>query len=105
MALRLAATRQAARKGEGLAAVAYSFARRPGQISGDRVLHQVIVDAAARTANARLGGLSVYQAKEGAITVAATYGYFSDSAGHLRIVPGSGIIGGVFSSRRLPAEI
>jgi diguanylate cyclase (GGDEF)-like protein len=100
MALRLAATRQAARKGEGLAAVAYSFARRLGQISGDRALHQFIVDAAARTANARLAGLSVYHAKEGAITVAATYGYSSESVGHVRIVPGSGIIGGVFSSKK-----
>lgn len=100
MALRLASARQAARRGEGLAAVAYSFARKLGQVAGDRVLHQFIVDAAAKTANARLGGLSVYQAKEGAITVSATYGYPSEAVGHVRIVPGSGIIGGVFSSKK-----
>jgi diguanylate cyclase (GGDEF)-like protein len=100
MALRLSAARQAARKGEGLAAVAYSFARKLGQISGDRVLHQFIVDAAAKTANARLGALSVYHAKEGSITVSATYGYPSETVGHVRIVPGSGIIGGVFSSKK-----
>lgn len=100
IALRLASARQAARKGEGLAAIAYSFARRLSQISGDRLLHQFIVDAAAKTANARLGGLSVYHAKEGAITVSATYGYPSETVGHVRIVPGSGIIGGVFSSKK-----
>jgi diguanylate cyclase (GGDEF)-like protein len=100
MALRLAAARQAARKGEGLAAIAYSFARRLSQVTGDRLLHQFIVDAAARTANARLGGLSVYHAKEGAITVAATHGYPSETVGHVRIVPGSGIIGGVFASKK-----
>jgi diguanylate cyclase (GGDEF)-like protein len=100
MALRLASARQAARRGEALAAVAYSFARKLGQVSGDRVLHQFIVDASAKTANARLAGLSVYHPKEGAISVAATYGYPSEVAGHVRIVPGSGIIGGVFSSKK-----
>ena len=100
LALRLAGARQATRRGEALADVAYSFARKLGQVSGDRVLHQFIVDAAARTANARLGGLSVYHAKEGAITVAATFGYPSETVGHVRILPGSGIIGGVFASRK-----
>ena len=100
MALRLASARQAARRGEALAAVAYSFARKLGQINGDRVLHQFIVDAAAKTANARLAGLSVYHAKEGAITVSATYGYPSEAVGHVRIAPGSGIIGGVFASKK-----
>lgn len=100
MALRLASARQAARASEGLASVAYSFARKLGQITGDRALHQFIIDTAARTANARLGGLSVYHAHEGAITVAATHGYPCESVGHVRIVPGAGIIGGVFSSRK-----
>jgi diguanylate cyclase (GGDEF)-like protein len=100
IALRLASARQAARRGEALAAVAYSFARKLGQISGERVLHQFIVDAAAKTANARLAGLSVYHPKEGAITVSATYGYPSEAVGHVRIAPGSGIIGGVFSSKK-----
>ena len=100
MALRLASARQAARKGEGLAATAYSFARRLGQLRGERPLHQFIVDAAARTANARLAGLAVYHAKEGAITVTATHGYPSEIVGHVRIIPGSGIIGGVFSSKK-----
>ena len=100
MALKLSAARQAARTHAGIAASAYGFARRLSQLSGERELHQFIVDAAARAANARLAGLSVYQPKEAAITVAATYGYPSESVGHVRIAPGSGIIGGVFSSKR-----
>jgi diguanylate cyclase (GGDEF)-like protein len=100
IAMRLAATRQSARRHESLAADAYLFARKLGQVTGDRLLHQVIVDAAARTAHARLGSLSVYQAKEGAIAVTATYGYPSEAVGHVRIIPGSGIVGGVFSSKK-----
>ena len=100
MALRLTAARQAARTHAGIAASAYGFARRMSQLSGERELHQFIVDATARAANARLAGLSVYQPKEAAITVAATYGYPSESVGHVRIAPGSGIIGGVFSSKK-----
>jgi diguanylate cyclase (GGDEF)-like protein len=100
IALRLSAAQQGARRGERLAAVAYSFARKLSQINGNHVLHQFIVDAAAKITNARLGGLSVYHAKEGAIAVAATYGYPSEAVGHVRIVPGSGIIGGVFASKK-----
>ena len=100
IALRLSAARRAARTHAGTAASAYGFARRLSQLSGERALHQFIVDATARAANARLAGLSVYQPKEGAITVAATYGYPSERVGHVRIAPGFGIIGGVFSSKR-----
>ncbi len=100
LALRLSAARQAARTHAGIAASAYGFARTLSQLSGERELHQFIVDATARAANARLAGLSIYQPKEAAITVAATYGYPSESVGHVRIAPGSGIIGGVFSSKK-----
>ena len=69
-------------------------------MSGDRTLHQCIVDTAAQMTDARLAGLSMYQAQEGALAVSATYGYPSESVGHVRIVPGSGIIGGVFASKK-----
>ena len=64
IALRLSAARRAARTHAGIAASAYGFARRLSQLSGERALHQFIVDATARAANARLAGLSVYQPKE-----------------------------------------
>jgi diguanylate cyclase (GGDEF)-like protein len=100
MALRLSAARYVARTHAGIAASAYGFARRLGQLHGERELHQFIVDATARAVNARLGGLSVYRPTEAAITVAATYGYSSESVGHVRITPGTGIIGGVFASKK-----
>ena len=100
MALRLTAARHTARTQAGIAASAYGFARRMSQLSGERELHQFIVDATARAVNARLAGLSIYQPKEAAITVAATHGYSSESVGHVRITPGSGIIGGVFASKK-----
>ncbi len=100
MAIRLASTRAATRRSAAVATVAYSFARKLGHITGDRTVHQFIVETAARTANARLAGLSVYRPKEGVITIAATYGYATEEVGHVRIVPGTGIIGGVFSSRK-----
>lgn len=100
IALRLSAARRAARAQAGRAASAYGFARRLSQLSGGRALHQFIVEGTARAANARLAGLSLYQAKEAAITVAATYGYPSERVGHVRIAPGAGIIGGVFSSKK-----
>jgi len=100
MAIRLAAARQVARSNELLAATAHAFARRLTQLSGDRTLHQCIVDTAAQMTSARLAGLSMFQPQEGTLAMAATYGYPAESVGHVRIVPGSGIIGGVFASKK-----
>jgi diguanylate cyclase (GGDEF)-like protein len=100
IAIRLASARQVSRSNELLAAMAHAFARKLTQLSGDRTLHQCIVDTAAQMTDARLAGLSMYQPDEGALAVAATYGYPAESVGHVRIVPGSGIIGGVFSSKK-----
>lgn len=100
MAVRLASNRRKAQAAEELGATAYNFARKVAQISGDQVLYQHIVDTAAKTANARFGSLSVFEAKEGALTVAATHGYPREDVRHVHILPGAGIIGGVFSSRR-----
>jgi diguanylate cyclase (GGDEF)-like protein len=100
IAIRLAAARNASRSNELLAATAHAFAQKLTRLSGDRTLHQCIVDTAAQMTDARLAGLSMYQAQEGALSVSATYGYPSASVGHVRIVPGSGIIGGVFASKK-----
>jgi diguanylate cyclase (GGDEF)-like protein len=100
IAIRLAAARNASRSNELLAATAHAFAQKLTRLSGDRSLHQCIVDTAAQMTDARLAGLSMYQAHEGALAVSATYGYPSESVGHVRIVPGSGIIGGVFASKK-----
>jgi len=100
IAIRLAAARHVSRSNELLAATAHAFARKLTQLSGDRTLYQCIVDTAAQMTDARLGGLSMYQPQEGALAMAATYGYPPESVGHVRIVPGSGIIGGVFATKK-----
>ena len=100
IAIKLASARQVSRSNELLALTTHAFARKLTQLSGDRTLHQCIVDTAAQMADARLAGLSMYQPEEGTLAVAATYGYPAESVGHVRIVPGSGIIGGVFSSKK-----
>ena len=100
IAIRLAAARQASRSNQLLAATAHAFARKLTQLSGDRTLYQCIVDTAAQMTDARLAGLSMYQPHEGALSVAATFGYPPESVGHVRIVPGAGIIGGVFATKK-----
>ena len=100
LALRLVASCETARKTGSVATSAYGLARRLGQVSGEDVIHRVIVESAARAASARLAGLSVYRPRDGAISIAATFGYPSESVGHVRIMPGAGIIGGVFASRK-----
>jgi diguanylate cyclase (GGDEF)-like protein len=100
MAIRLSAERQASRSREALSACTQAFAHKLTQVRDARILHQTIVDTAADIAGARLGGLSMYDPREGAIAVAATHGYPSETVGHVRIVPGSGIIGGVFASKK-----
>jgi diguanylate cyclase (GGDEF)-like protein len=100
MALRLAAARHAARQAENLTDLAYSFARRLVQTHGVRALHQLIVDTAAATANASLASLAVYHPKDGALSIQATHGYPSETVSHVRIVPGSGIIGGIFTTKK-----
>jgi len=100
MAIRLVASREAAARSAVLTGVAYGFARNLGHVTGHRLLYRYIVAAAARAANARLVSLSVYDAKEGTIAVSATHGYPDAAVEDVRIAPGAGIIGGVFSSKK-----
>lgn len=100
MALRLVSMRQTARRFQKLADRAEALTRRLGPITGERLLHQTIIENAAQATNARLASLSLFQPKTGAIVVRATYGYPSEAVDRVRIAPGSGIVGGVFSSRK-----
>ena len=100
LALQLVSIRQKAERQAALAAMLYGFSRKLAQIAGARALHQFIVDEIARATRARLGSVAVYEPREAAIAVTATHGYPSEAVGHVRIVPGTGIVGGVFSSRK-----
>ena len=98
--LRLAVSRQSVRATETIGEKMQALARAAGRATSDRALHQLVLNAAATTVDARLGSLAVYQEKDEAIVIAATHGYASDAVAQVRIVPGSGIIGGVFTSRK-----
>jgi diguanylate cyclase (GGDEF)-like protein len=100
MAVRLAAARGAIRRSDSLSAVSYSFARKLGQVTGERALSQFIADACARTINARLAALALYNPADGAINIGATFGYSLETVSHVRILPGTGIIGGVFATKK-----
>jgi diguanylate cyclase (GGDEF)-like protein len=100
LALRLVSARGSARRGQALAGMAYAFARRVGQVTALRLVYQLIVETAARSADARLVSLSVQRPRDSTLTVAATHGYPREAAGDVRIAPGSGVIGGVFASKR-----
>lgn len=52
----------------------------------------------ATSAGADVGALAVYDHVERALRVCATYGYPNAIVEHLRLVPGEGLIGGVFAS-------
>jgi diguanylate cyclase (GGDEF)-like protein len=100
LALRLVSARASARRGQALAGMAYAFARKAGQVTTLRPVHQLIVETAARSADARLVSLTVQRPHETMLTVAATHGYPREAVGDVRISPGTGVVGGVFVSKR-----
>jgi diguanylate cyclase (GGDEF)-like protein len=100
LALRVASEQAALKRAEGVTALTYSISRKLSLLSGERAVQQFVVDAATTTANADFGGLAVYRPKEGALAIAATHGYPHDAVRSVRIDPGVGIIGSVFSSKK-----
>jgi diguanylate cyclase (GGDEF)-like protein len=54
----------------------------------------------AETTHARIGSLATYTEAEGQLRVAATHGYPQVLVDHVRLVPGEGVLGRVFETRR-----
>jgi len=96
----LAAAREAQQRSETIAAVGYAVSRKLGQISDERQLHQFVLDAAAKVAGAERGTLARYRHKDGKLTMAATVGYPVEKVEHVRVTPGNGLVGGVFTSKK-----
>jgi len=63
-------------------------------------LHTLILSTIARQASARTAALAVFRPEEGALAIAATCGYPHALVEHLRVLPGEGVIGRVFSSKK-----
>ena len=100
IALRGPALRVAAAQAEGVVAATYAFARRLTKVHSAQPLRQFIVDTMAETTHARIGSLATYADDEGHLRVAATHGYPQVLVDHVRLVPGEGVLGRVFESRR-----
>ncbi len=100
LSIALAASRESQQRSENIAAVGYAVSRKLGQISDERLLHQFVLDAAARVSSAERGTLARYRPKDGKLTMAATVGYPVENVEHVRVTPGNGLVGGVFASKK-----
>ena len=100
LALQAPAARSEAARSQALVASAYGFARRLAQARFPADLRHLIVDTIAGAVSAEQGSLATYEESEGLLRIAATRGYPSVLVEHLRIVPGRGLLGQVFETRR-----
>jgi len=100
LGIALAASRESQQRSENLAAMGYAVARKLGQISDEQQLHQFVLDAAAKMASAERGTLARYRHKDGKLMMAATFGYPAEKVEHVRVTPGNGLVGGVFTSKK-----
>lgn len=90
---------EASRRRDELVLQAYAFAGALTRTTGERDLNELIVRTMAQTVSAEQGALAVYDQREQVLTLGATYGYQAVLVEHLRIEPGTGVIGTVFTSR------
>jgi diguanylate cyclase (GGDEF)-like protein len=88
------------RRCERLVADLYAFSRRMGQISDLVPLSQFVLQSIAERVQAQQAALALLDDSISRLAIVATLGYPAVLVADLRIAPGSGVIGEVFSSRR-----
>jgi diguanylate cyclase (GGDEF)-like protein len=88
------------RRCERLIADLYAFSRRIGQVNDIGPLSRLVLETIAVRVDAQQAALALYDETLGRLAIVATHGYPSVLVEDLRIVPGAGIIGGVFASRQ-----
>jgi diguanylate cyclase (GGDEF)-like protein len=98
-AFRLSAMKDALRRRDASIATAYALSRRLARLSG-RAMHQAIVDAVAHALGTEQASLAVYDRRKDALAISAVRGYSPALVEDLRIAPGSGVIGRVFTTRK-----
>jgi diguanylate cyclase (GGDEF)-like protein len=79
----------------------HRLARRLSRVSGAQAVCEAIVRSAAQAVSARIAAVAVADASGRHLTIGATLGYPLALVEHLRIEPGSGILGSVFESGRV----
>jgi diguanylate cyclase (GGDEF)-like protein len=78
----------------------FAFVRRLSRVTAPQERHNFILRAFAREVHAATASFALYNEPEGTLSVTATRGYPLAIVDHVRIAPGEGIIGEVFSSGR-----
>jgi diguanylate cyclase (GGDEF)-like protein len=98
-AMRLPSTRSRSRRRMRLLTQARAFARRLARMTEPSLIHRAIVEAFARATHAEQVALALFDEEDGHLWIAATHGYPHVLVEHVRIAPGTGVIGQVFKSR------
>jgi diguanylate cyclase (GGDEF)-like protein len=98
-AMRLPDTRTRSRRRIRLLTRARAFARTLARTTEPAAIHRAILDAFARATHAEQAALALFDEDDGHLWIAATHGYPHVLVEHVRIAPGSGVIGQVFKSR------
>jgi two-component system, cell cycle response regulator len=88
------------RRCERLVGDLYAFSRRIGQVNEIGPLSQFILKTIAERVCAQQAALALYDESMERLAIVATHGYPSVLVEDLRIAPGRGVIGEVFSSRQ-----
>jgi diguanylate cyclase (GGDEF)-like protein len=78
----------------------HRFCRRLTRAQTADDLYGLILSGLAAQVGADVGALAVYSEAERRLSIVKTLGYPQELVDHLRIAPGEGVIGSVFSSRR-----
>jgi diguanylate cyclase (GGDEF)-like protein len=74
------------------------FSRALLGISDSATLQRVIVEHMARAVQADIGALAVFLPQDNSLAISATYGYPTVLVEHVRVAPGEGVLGRVFST-------
>ncbi len=78
----------------------FAFSRRLAREDEPANVHRLVLETMARQVHARTGALATFSQIDQALAISATYGYPHSIVEHLRIPPGEGILGSVFTSAR-----
>jgi diguanylate cyclase (GGDEF)-like protein len=97
MTLALEAAHERARS----STAAHRLARRLAHAHTARAVWDIVVRGMATAVNARLGALALPESADQRLEIVRTYGYPIELVEHLRIEPGTGVLGSVFESGRL----
>jgi diguanylate cyclase (GGDEF)-like protein len=98
-ALRLPGRRLQSRRRMRLLTHARAFARLLAKTTEPTLIHRAVVDAFAHATRAEQVALALFDDEDGHLWIAATHGYPHVLVEHVRIAPGTGVIGQVFKSR------